>query len=109
MMKYEMNWTQKDGSRIKNQVFTSEYVAKTLARLESEGATEIEVKSIDGNPSESGHSMENVNIYMFTILEDDGEEYEMFVVAENMIRATKKVREKGLDIRGCELFGFALK
>lgn len=53
--------------------------------------------------------MENVNIYLFTILEDDGEEYEMFVIAENMIKAMKKVRDKGLNSRGCELFGFALK
>lgn len=53
--------------------------------------------------------MENVNIYRFTILEEDGDEYEMFVIAENMIKAMKKVRDKGLNSRGCELFGFALK
>lgn len=46
-MKYEMSWTLKDGTRIENQIYTAENISKQLLTLESWGATDIVIKSIN--------------------------------------------------------------
>ncbi len=46
-MKYVMSWTQKDGTRIENQIYTAENITSQLLTLESWGATDITFKSIE--------------------------------------------------------------
>lgn len=46
-MKYTMSYTQKDGTKVINQIFTAENITRKLIELESYGATNIEIKSVD--------------------------------------------------------------
>jgi hypothetical protein len=46
-MKYEMEWTKKDGERVKGQIYTAEQVSHQLENLEEWGATNITLKSIE--------------------------------------------------------------
>lgn len=45
-MKYEMSWTQKDGTKIEGQIFTAEHITRKLLELESYGAKDIIIKSV---------------------------------------------------------------
>lgn len=47
-MKYSMEWTEKGGTRVKNQLFTAEYVSRKLQELEAWGCTNIRIISLDG-------------------------------------------------------------
>ena len=44
-MKYEMSWTQKDGTRVTGQIFTAEHISGMLKQLEEWGATDIIIVS----------------------------------------------------------------
>lgn len=46
-MRYEMAWTLKDGTRVEHQIYTAEFVTPQLLALESWGATDIVIKSIE--------------------------------------------------------------
>lgn len=46
-MKYRMEWTLKDGTRVTDQLFTAETVSDMLMNLESWGATDITLESVD--------------------------------------------------------------
>lgn len=46
-MKYRIAWTQKDGTEIKNQIFTADCISGHLNVLEQMGATNIKIESIE--------------------------------------------------------------
>lgn len=41
--KYSLSWTRKNGERVRDQLYTAEYMSKKLQELENEGATNIEI------------------------------------------------------------------
>ena len=46
-MKYEMSWTTNNGQEVTGQIFTADNISNKLKELESWGATNIVIKSVD--------------------------------------------------------------
>ena len=46
-MKYRINWTCADGTRVEDQVYTADRVSYRLVQLEAEGCTDITVESFE--------------------------------------------------------------
>ena len=46
MKQYVVNWAQKNGAKITNQVFTAEHISELLKELEKWEVTDVEIRNI---------------------------------------------------------------
>ena len=44
---YKVSCTRQDGTRVKDQLYTAEYLSKLVADMESWGCTNIEIREVD--------------------------------------------------------------
>lgn len=95
-MKYRMSWTQKDGTKVKNQLYTAEHITDQLLRLESWGCTDITVEQVK----------ELKTYYLEYRVNSDSYKYCTYITANSRDEAMEEFAEMEKDLKAickCEI------